>query len=111
MSISLTEKPQPAKVEDLAALEAPFTSGQYGVWRVLTADSSHNVKEFWEVSCRGVKLLRVFMGDVWRIDPTLCFCLAGTQIWEGVQTSITLYTSNRLLTSVSALSDDLRTAG
>ncbi|KZP34394.1 P-loop containing nucleoside triphosphate hydrolase protein [Athelia psychrophila] len=105
MSITIpTEKPlaEPTPAEDASSLEASFTIGQYGVWRILTANSSHKVvgESQWKGAVAGLRLLRMFMGDVWRISPTLCLGVASAQIWEGMQTSVALYTSSRLLTSI-----------
>lgn len=95
-----------SKQEDtLAELEAKFTIGQYGVWRVLTAKSSHHIGAFCKSTFAGIQLLRVFIVDVWHIGPALCLIVIFAQVWEGIQTSIVLYTSNRLLTSVSTFFD------
>lgn len=100
-----TEKPQakPTPAEAVSSLEASFTIGQYGVWRVLAANSPQKVvgESQWKGTVAGLRLLRMFIKDVWRISPTLCLGIASAQIWEGVETSVVLYTSNRLLTSVS----------
>lgn len=101
MSTKLAEKPL-AAAEDIASLKATFTVGQYGVWRVLTANSPHALKGLWDATLTGLRLLCIFMTDVWHVDPALCLILFTAQLWNGMQTSITLYTSNRLLTSVSS---------
>ncbi|KAF7977743.1 hypothetical protein HWV62_40625 [Athelia sp. TMB] len=86
--------------EDISSLESSFTIGQYGVWRVLTPNSSAKLGDYWKGAIAGLGLLRVFWVDVWHVDPILCFGLILAQIWQGVQTSVSLYTSNRLLTAI-----------
>lgn len=86
--------------EDISSLESSFTIGQYGVWRVLTPNSSAKLGDYWKGAIAGLGLLRVFWVDVWHVDPILCLGLILAQIWQGVQTSVSLYTSNRLLTAV-----------
>ncbi|KAF7966583.1 hypothetical protein HWV62_37815 [Athelia sp. TMB] len=98
--MSTTPAEKPKSEETLAELEAKFTVGQYGVWRVLTTKSSQHVGAFWKATFAGLGLLRVFMVDIWQIGPALCLVVVCAQVWEGMQTSVVLYTSNRLLTAI-----------
>lgn len=82
--------------------ETPYNVVQLGVWRVLIAKSSLKLpgKNPWKDVISVFQLLYVFMLEIYHLSPELFVCFMLTKVSSGVESSLTLYASSRLLTIV-----------
>ena len=84
--------------------ETPYTVVQLGVWRVLIAKSNLKLPRIhpWKDVSSVLQLLYVFMLEIYRLSPGLFIGIMLTKLSSGVESSLTLYASSRLLTIVGS---------
>jgi len=78
-----------------------ITEHQLGAWKFKLADSSSfDPVNSWHEFVSAFPLLRRLVLDIWGIAPGLFALYVVCQIWEGIEGSIMMHLSNRLLQMV-----------
>ena len=87
-------------------VETPYTVVQLGVWRILIAKSSFKLpgKLPWKDVRSVLQLLYVFLLEIYHLSPALFIYIILTKCSSGMEYSLRLYASSRLLTIVRSIS-------